>query len=294
MNVLIADDEIDSLEEIKYCVEKYDQHYVCTACSNAFEALEQAEKTRFDIALLDIEMPVINGLELAERLIDLFPDIGIAFLTAYNNYASEAFEVNAVDYILKPIREERLFMALDKLEVRIPGKLGAEICKDRLSIRMFGKFTVWLDGELLRWNRQKSAEIFAYLVENKGCPVRKEILCELFWPGLETNRALVNLQTAMHSIRKTVNTSGVGLVRIEYTSNTYILQISEANIDAEQFESMLKKALELNDKSCLKQAVNLYTGDYLEEEGWLWAEPKKVMLRKKCLAALNRLRDNRR
>jgi len=115
MNILIVDDEINTLNEINFYVKKYNQFDFCVTSTNPFQALDEAEKTCFDIALLDIEMPGMNGLELAEQLINLFPHMRIAFITAYNSYATEAFDVNAIDYVLKPIREERIIKALDRL-----------------------------------------------------------------------------------------------------------------------------------------------------------------------------------
>jgi len=291
VNVLIVDDEADSLAEIESYVKKYGQFSCCVSCSNAFEALEQAGKLPFDIALLDIEMPGMNGLELAERLSNLFPNMAIAFITAYNHYASEAFDVNALDYILKPVREDRLFKALYKLTIKMMDKPRVEVEERRLSINMFRKFTVRVGDELIKWNRKKSVELLAYLLENKEYPVHKEMLCELFWPDSEPQKALMNLQINIYSIRKMLGASDTSQVRIEYGGSNYSIQIKDVLIDVDKFESLLQKASDLNDTALLEQAVSLYTGDYLEEEGWLWAEPKKVLLQKKYQSALERVKE---
>ena len=293
MNILIVDDEPDSLAEMEFYVEKYGQCSCCVACHNAFEALEQAGKIPFDIALLDIEMPGMNGLELAERLSSYFPDIATAFITAYNHYAAEAFEVNAIDYILKPVREERLFKALDKLMTKKLDKPRLEAEESRLSINMFRKFTVRVDDELIKWNRKKSAEILAYLLENKEYPVHKEMLCELFWPDSEPQKALMNLQINIYSIRKMLGSSDTAQVRIEYAGNNYSIRLKDALTDVDKFESLLQKASGLKDTALLEQAVSLYTGNYLEEEGWLWAEPKKVALQRKYKSALERIKKDK-
>jgi len=109
LNILIVDDEKDALEVMEFFISQYGGVDSCVPCRNAFEALEQAAKTSFDIALLDIEMPVMNGLELAESLLTLSPHMKIAFITAYNHYATEAFEVNAIDYIKSFYAENCIF-----------------------------------------------------------------------------------------------------------------------------------------------------------------------------------------
>ncbi len=295
MNILIVDDETDSLAEIESYVKKYGQFDRCVVCTNALEALEQASKLPFDIALLDIEMPGINGMELAERLSSLFPKIAIAFITAYNHYAAEAFEVNALAYILKPVREDRLFKALYKLAANKLEKPPAETGEKEsaLSINMFRKFTVRRGDQLIKWNRKKSAELFAYLIDNREHPIHKDILCELFWPDFEPKKALVNLQTTIYSIRKALGIADHGQIRIDYAGSSYSLHLQEAISDVYRFERLLLEAYGLNDTTMLEQAIGLYSGDYLEEDGWLWAEPKKVLLERKYQLALQRLKQNK-
>ena len=115
MNIIIVDDEIDTLNEIEFYVKRYSHFNNIVTCTNPLKALDEAEKLQFDVALLDIEMPGMNGLELAEHLLNISHNMKVAFITAYNSYATEAFDVNAIDYVLKPIREERLVRALDRL-----------------------------------------------------------------------------------------------------------------------------------------------------------------------------------
>ena len=293
MNILIVDDEPDSLTEIEFYISKYGGFESCVVCNNALEALDQAANVAIDIALLDIEMPGMSGLELAERLFKLFPEMAIVFITAYNHYAAEAFEVNALDYILKPVREDRLFKALHKLTSKRPDETRIVAKESRLSINMFRKFTMRIGDQLIKWNRKKSAELLAYLLENKEHQVHKDILCELFWPDLEPKRALMNLQTTVYSIRKVLGINDNRQMRIDYSGSKYSLHLKDTPNDVDEFESLLQKAVDSNDTAFLEQAVSLYTGDYLEEEGWLWAEPKKVMLHRKYLSALERIKGNR-
>jgi two-component system response regulator AlgR len=81
---------------------------------NGVDALETAQRERLDALLLDIRMPGMDGIEVAQHLQKLHRPPAIIFTTAYDNYACQAFEVNAVDYLMKPVRAERLVAALGK------------------------------------------------------------------------------------------------------------------------------------------------------------------------------------
>lgn len=281
MNILIVDDEIDTLNEINFYVKKYKQFNCVVICTNPIQALEEAKKTRFDIALLDIEMPGINGLELAERLLNLYTQMRIAFITAYNSYATEAFDVNAIDYVLKPIREERLIKALDRLVGQSTHNHKDKEDRPKLYMQTFGKFVIRIGNDVVKWNRKKSSELFAYLLENRDIPVHKEKLCDLLWPDLEPRKALVNLQSTIYSIRKVFREYDDREISIKFAGDKYMLNIEEVCIDMVEFEDALGQALKLQDKTLLKNALGIYKGNYLEEEGWIWAEPRKEELRKK-------------
>ncbi len=91
-------------------------------CGNGFEAVKLSEERRPDAVFLDIEMPKLNGLEVAE-LLD--PGIAVVFVTAYDEHAVRAFEANATDYVLKPFRDERLRQALDRARRRAGRPIAA-------------------------------------------------------------------------------------------------------------------------------------------------------------------------
>jgi len=287
MNILIVDDEIDTLNEIDFYVKRYNKFNYSVICTNPLKALEEAEKFQFDVALLDIEMPGMNGLELAEQLLNISSDIKVVFITAYNSYATEAFDVNAIDYVLKPIREERLVKALDRLVSKSTINLEQKAYGPKICIYTLGKFVVKIGENVVKWNRKKSAELFAYLLENREMPVHKEKLCDLLWPDLEPRKALVNLQSTVYSIRKVLKEDASREISIKYIGDNYILCIKDVYIDEVEFQNTLQLALDSKDKNLLMKALGMYRDDYLEEEGWLWAEPRKEELRKKHIIGLN-------
>ncbi len=115
MKVIIIDDEQPALDELKYYLSKRKDMEAIDAFTESVPAIEKAKKMNYDAAFLDIDMPVINGLNVARELMESNSNIKIVFITAYNDYAVKAFELNALDYLLKPIDKNRLEAAVEKL-----------------------------------------------------------------------------------------------------------------------------------------------------------------------------------
>ncbi|MEL6850262.1 MAG: LytTR family DNA-binding domain-containing protein [Bacteroidota bacterium] len=114
LRVLIADDEQPARNKMKRLLTKFSQVELIHAAENGFDALEHIHSLKPDLIFLDIEMPGMNGLEVAEN-IDMENPPSVVFATAYSEHAIKAFELNAQDYLLKPFNEERLRAAIDKV-----------------------------------------------------------------------------------------------------------------------------------------------------------------------------------
>lgn len=105
---LIVDDETPAREELSYILSDIEGVGVVGQASNGIEALELIRTLSPDIIFLDIQMPQMSGMDVARELLNEINRPKIIFVTAYDQFAIEAFEVNAIDYLLKPISEERL------------------------------------------------------------------------------------------------------------------------------------------------------------------------------------------
>jgi len=112
MKILIVDDEVPARARLRRILEELDGCVVSGEAGNGREALHMAASLQPDILLLDIRMPEMDGLEAAQHLQSLERPPAVIFTTAYNDYAVQAFETHAVDYLLKPVRRERLADAL--------------------------------------------------------------------------------------------------------------------------------------------------------------------------------------
>ena len=115
MKILVVDDELLIAQGIKREVEALFSDSEVDAVTSADEALRLAKSKEFEVALLDIDMPGMDGLTLAKRLIALWPSINIIFVTGYQEYALEAHELYCSAFLLKPVGERKLKKAFENL-----------------------------------------------------------------------------------------------------------------------------------------------------------------------------------
>ena len=115
MKTILIDDEPMALEVLANLLPAYEDLDIVGRYTNPLDALEKIKITEPDIIFLDIEMGNMNGLELAQVFMAELPKVEIVFVTAYSQYAVDAFELNAIDYLLKPIQEKRLIKAIERL-----------------------------------------------------------------------------------------------------------------------------------------------------------------------------------
>jgi two-component system LytT family response regulator len=162
MRAVIVDDERLARKELRRLLDEHPEIEIIGECSNGMEAIEFINANKPDLVFMDIEMPELNGFEVLEK-IDKTP--AIVFVTAYNDYALKAFEVNALDYVLKPVDPERLKETIAKLheeneEVNTDGL-------DRKTLRKDDQIFI-KDGEKCWFIKLESIKLF----ESEGNYVR--------------------------------------------------------------------------------------------------------------------------
>ena len=123
LKILIVDDEPlarSRLRELLGDIEAQMPNQVVAEAGNGLLALEVLREQAVDVVLADIRMPGMDGIELASHLGRMTSPPAVIFTTAYDNYAVQAFDLNAVDYLLKPVRAQRLLAALQKVPAQHP------------------------------------------------------------------------------------------------------------------------------------------------------------------------------
>ena len=112
--ILLVDDETLARDRLRRLLEDRPEHEVVGEAANGIEAVAIANETKPELVLLDIRMPGMDGLETARHFLELEEPPAVIFCTAYEEHAIQAFDLEAVGYLLKPVRRDNLFAALDK------------------------------------------------------------------------------------------------------------------------------------------------------------------------------------
>jgi two-component SAPR family response regulator len=115
IKVILVDDERNALLALRDVLARFEQIEIVASFTNPFEALESAKTLEYQAVFTDIVMPGMHGLELAEKLRRLKPDVQIVLISVHHRYALEAFDMDAADYLLKPLRQERVAKTVEKL-----------------------------------------------------------------------------------------------------------------------------------------------------------------------------------
>lgn len=223
IRTIVVDDEWYSLLEVCELAQKTGFMSVEGQFQNAADALRESEFIRPQAAFIDIEMPGMDGLTLAEKLLETNPDMKIVFITGWNEYAIPAFELNALDYIMKPVNRNRFEKMAHHLQTELAVQKPSG--KAVLAIRCFGRFETLENGEPVPWEWAKAEELFALLALNANTIVPKQVILESLWPNYVSPKFLPILQTSVCKIRNVLSDC-VDSVRLTEEGGGYGLFLS--------------------------------------------------------------------
>ena len=247
MRVLLVDDEELQLTRL----EKTVKNVLSVGCeivrySNPVLAAEESVDNKIDVAFLDIEMPVLNGIGLAKKLKKNNPQVNIIFVTAYDHYALDAYKLHASGYVTKPVSEEKVRAEIEAL--RYPVEIKAT---KKLQVKCFGNFEVFSLGTPLNFRYAKTKELLAYLVDREGASVNVNELNAVLWDE-DHKSYLRNLIVDLKEALKAVGADEVFINR----RNAYSVDPDKLDCDAYAYKR--------NDPD----AVRAYRGEYMAQYSW--------------------------
>ena len=149
------------------------------------EVLAYLKEEEVTVLFMDVEMPKMDGITLAKKVLEIDPKTNIIFITGYKEYMPEAFELYASAYLLKPIEENAVREALNHLRY-----FKDEEKKKRVRVQCFGNFEVFLDNRPMSFHRSKSEELFAYLIDRKGAVCTTDMILGNLWPDKPVSDSL--------------------------------------------------------------------------------------------------------
>ena len=209
MITLSVDDNPTIVTSLTALLERIDPAGCHDGTTSGAEALQMARRQTYDVFFLDVEMPEMTGLEVAEQLKVIQPHANIVFATGHSDYAMQAFGLFASGYLLKPVTEDQLRAALGNLRYHdsAPEEAGGK----RLKVQCFGFFEAWCDHKPLAFKRTKTKMLLAYLIDRNGAMCSTEQMVAALWPDAPFDNTYGNqLRVFISDLQTTFTKLGVG------------------------------------------------------------------------------------
>lgn len=291
LHAIVVDDESSALKRFERIASADIRLSVKGTFLYAEDALTFVRENPVDLAFLDIEMPEMGGLELAERLMEIDPYIRVIFITAYNQYALDAFRAHAIGYLLKPLDgdefKEQVDLFCRRHELR-PVKKSEQL----LDVRCLGRFTVYADAEnasAIRWKTAKAEELFALLIYYQGRVNPRENLIDTLWPEMEPVKSANLFRVTCTYLRMALAEKGFQDILLReldgYRVNTDLINCDLYRLRLSSRSLVPQKLEELDEVS------TLYSGEYLEGKSYDWVVGVRTQMEADFKKIQHRLAD---
>lgn len=255
MRVIVVDDEKMALENLRMKIASVKRISHVEAFQLPNQALEYLDEHAVDIAFLDINMRQLDGLSLAKVIKEKQPDIFIIFVTGYSEFAPQAYRMHAAGYLMKPVSVEDIEGEIDYIQNPPPAPAVLKKGK-RIRVQCFGKFELFIDEEPVHFRRNKTKELFAYLVDRVGAACNTADLCNVLWEeGPVTMSMKSQIRNSAAELSHILGEKGLRSVLIK-NRNSYAVNVNE--IDCDYYKFRMKDPI----------AVNLYYGEYMSQYSW--------------------------
>ncbi|MBR3016897.1 MAG: response regulator [Clostridia bacterium] len=251
MKAICVDDEPLAVEYTVNQCAQLPQIEEATGFTNAGEALAYLRGHPVDVALLDINMPGTNGITLASQIKQIRPETSILFLTAYKEYAFDAYAVHPTGYLLKPVSQEKL-----AAEIAYAHRREASSASPHIFIKTFGYFDVYAEGRPVTFRLSKSKEILAFLVDKQGSGVTRKEVFAAVWEGQLYDRGMQKqMDVYIRSLRDTLREYGV----------SEIMEIEKGVLRVNPDAFICDAYLFFSGDSDM---INAYRGEYMNPYSW--------------------------
>ena len=205
MKAIIVDDEYFMIKSFKRLTKDIDQFEIVNEFDDSREALEYIKdlNNRFDIAFLDIEMPLFTGIQLGEQIIKQRPGTLLVFLTAYDNYVKQANEIGADYYLMKPYKKETIESVIRRMKMLLPDD------SKNIYLQMFGRFVVYKDKQPVPLVG-KAKEILALIATRKGKEISNEEIYSTVWEDRTySNEQMKVYYNALRRLKQALQANGI-------------------------------------------------------------------------------------
>ena len=231
--------------------------------TQAAQAMEE-KALRPAVVFSDIQMPGLNGLNLAVKIKRLSPETKIVFVTGFSEYALAAYRVHASGYVMKPVDAEQIREELDNLTPALPAPAA-----DKLQARCFGQFEVFWKGQPLMFGRKKTKELLAFLIDHEGKACTAEEISTALWENETDMRATkTRIRQLISDMKSTFQAIGMENILIRRSGQ---VAIQRELIDCDYYR-MLDGDME---------TVNGFRGEYMAQYSWAEITSGNLFFREK-------------
>lgn len=257
MHVIYVDDEQPARDNFRLTVAGFLDISSLCLFENGEGALDYAGTHTVDVAFLDMEMPGLHGLALALKLREICANTRVIFVTAFSQYAMDAWKVHATGYVLKPYTAEDIRSELDKCVFH-------PLPSQRIVIQTIPTLAITVDGKPVHISGAKAREMFALLVERADSGITTGEGISYLWPERSNDGGTQSLfRMTYKRLSDTLEEAGIGHI-ITSSDNRRYIRVEEVDCD-------LYRIL-----SGDRQAACKYDGQYLQE--YSWAEERNGQL----------------
>lgn len=256
------------------------------------QAYTHIVKEKPDVVFTEMILNGMDGCLLANQISSASPATEIVFVTESTSHAVKAFETKAIDYLLKPVKQERLQNTVNRISnyytIEQSLVIDPMICSFKsLAFKnsLSSHNTICVD-----WRIAKAKDLFAYLIHHREQFVSKQELINEFWPKLDLDTGVRHLYSAIYHIRKVIDKHHFPIKIITSKSN-YMLKLNGMKLDADLMEDELNKfdIITENIIPRYKKLLALYTGDYFADCNYSWCKKEQRRFRKIWITHLTRL-----
>ena len=254
MLIFAIDDEPAMLEELRDAIAAAAPEAEIMEFKRAADVLsaitEQGKQP--DVVFSDIELPGMDGLNLAVQIKNSAPDAKIVFVTGFSQYALEAFRRHVQGYLMKPVDADMIRAELEALSL----PLEAQNQPEMLQIRCFGHFEVFWRGKPVIFQRRQSKELLAFLVDREGrACIAEEIAAALWEDEGDLSLAKQRVRNLVSDLRSTLREIGMEDLLIRERRQ---LALRRELVDCDYYRML----------SGDMSAVNAYSGEYMIDYSW--------------------------
>ena len=268
MKVIVVEDILPTLEHLVAELSSIDGVTVAGAFSRPSEAQAQLDHLAPDAAFLDVDLPGISGIELARRIHLRNPRTAVVFITAHSRFAVDAFSVEALDFLLKPIETADLIRSVERIRRSLESRDSVASELPTAQISMFGGFQVKdAQGVQVRWLSAKHEEFLAYLLLLEH-PVTKWSLAEILWPDSDAQKSERNFDMALFRIRAKIQSHALP-IQLVADKGRYRIQLGEGV----QFDwNEVRSAKRIGTVAALEKAIRTLDQEFLAGADYLWTQ----------------------